>query len=422
MCVIDDFPTGTLPLNKIIHGDSLSVLKKIPDNSIDCVITSPPYWGKRDYGEETVKIWGENSNCDHKWDKQNFCVVCGAWRGQLGLEPTPELFVKHLIEIFREIKRVLKPHGNVFVVIDDSYSGSGGWNSGGGLSHKENEWERSWVKKATTSCPSMYLKHVPKKSLCLVPELFAIRMVYELGFVLRNKIVWAKKVHVYKDKTTIGNAMPESVKDRLCHTWEYIYHFTKRPKYWYNLDAVRVPLKEETVGRMRRAMNLIKRKGVPITPNNKYWEVFQEGNIQKYGHAGILTGRFYDSEQDISNIVFRGANPGDVLQINPEPFSEAHFAVYPTKLVEFLIKVGCPEKVCKNCGMPADWRNCSCGAGYKRGVVLDPFLGAGTTAFVALKMGRDFVGIEINREYCGIAMNRIKDLVKQGKLPVELVL
>jgi len=155
-----DLNEGEMPLNKIIHGNVLTVLKKLPSNSIDCVITSPPYWAKRDYGDETVVEWSDGTVC------------------QLGLEPTPEMFVDHLIEIFREVKRVLKPHGNVFVVVDDTYSGG-----------------------------ESKIKHIPRKSSCLVPERFAIRMVDELGFILRNKIIWAKKVHIYKERTTVGNAI-----------------------------------------------------------------------------------------------------------------------------------------------------------------------------------------------------------------------
>jgi len=359
------------PVNKIVHGNALTTLKKLPDESVDCVITSPPYFGKRDYGEETIVEWKDGEY-------------------QLGLEPTPEMFVEHLIEIFKEVKRVLKSHGNVFVVMDDTYAGGGGWNSGGGLSYKDNEWERKYVKNASSKCPTTYIKHIPKKSLCLVPELFAIRMVYDLGFILRQKLVWAKKVLIYKDKETVGNAMPESVKDRNTHTFEFVYHFVKSPKYYYNQLRLPYPL---------------------------------------------------------------GANAPDVIQLNIEPFPEAHFAVFPERLVEFLIKVGCPEQVCRKCGKPRErivengefvrtggkrvkdsvgiseqqkkfgtgyhlkytigWTDCGCSAGWRSGVILDPFLGSGTTALVALKMARQFVGIELNREYCEMAMRRIKPLLSQ---------
>jgi len=407
---VDELNEGELPVNKIVHGHVFEALQKFPDESVDYVITSPPYWGKRDYGEETCTIWGGDPDCEHEWvetppprrrsvndikdpeSKQAtvrgcaydaktglWCEKCGAWSGQLGLEPTPEMFVDHLIEIFREIKRVLKPHGNVFVVIDDTWSGSQGWKGGGGLSYKEGEWEREWVKDVTVpEPPSAKFKGAPRKSLCLVPELFAIRMVYDLNFILRQKIIWSKKVLVYKERTTIGNAMPESVKDRLAHTWEYVYHFVKKPKYYYNLDSVRVPVK--TINDKPKNAK---------TNNTKY-----EGTSEFTFADNLAKIRKRMRELGLPEGHPLGSNPGDVLQINTEPFPEAHFAVFPTRLVEFLIKVGCP----------------------KEGIVLDPFLGSGTTALVALQMGRRFVGIELNREYCEMALKRIGPYLKQQRL------
>jgi len=367
--------------------------------------------------------------------------------------------------IFREVKRVLKPHGNCFVVIDDTYSGSGKGYGSIDPKYPKARDTRNVIR------PNRFKIDIPNKCLCLVPELFAIRMVYDLGFILRNKIIWAKKIHIYKERKTIGNAMPESVKDRLTHTWEYIYHFVKEPKYYYDLDGVRIPIKDETIRRMQRAERLIKRTGFPITPNNKYYQALIDGTINEYGQAGILTGRFLTKHDRavgrVGNFSYTdplhtkehhplGANPGDVLQINTEPFPEAHFSVYPEQLVEFLIKVGSPQEICKKCGKPRErivergefvrtggkrvkdtpavserqkregtgyhqlfmigWTDCGCNAGWEAGVVLDPFLGSGTTALVALKLGRRFVGIEINREYCEMALRRIEPYLKQRKL------
>ncbi len=492
--IIDESKIGeTSIVNKIIKGNALTVLKKLPSNFVDCVITSPPYWGKREY--KAVVEWLDGTKCE------------------LGLEPIPELYVKHLIQIFREIKRVLKPHGNVFVVIDDTYSGS----------NKGYNWVDPMNPKARNGKldPKQFRSDIPRKSLCLVPERFAIRMVDELGFILRNKIVWSKKVYLYKDRTTIGNAMPESVKDRLCHAWEYVFHFTKEPKYWYDLDAVRVPHKSIEELRYRK-----------ILDNKGEYEVRPDlcRSRDEYYHP-------------------LGANPGDVVQINTEPFPEAHFAVFPTKLVELLIKLGCPEQICSVCGNPREkiyerlsktgdvkpisgkykisnefnhsvgarehyyttirrfilpksmqvafarwlrryisgreehldeifgehkWRHwvrtdnsgaslpgpedyvklkqicnlpdtwdkwlletittlvddkanscriygwseyCRCGSNsWNSGIVLDPFLGSGTTALVALKMGRNFIGIEMVEEYCNIAYNRIKPYIGQTTL------
>jgi DNA modification methylase len=468
-----DLRAGELPVNKIVHGNALTVLKKLPSNSVDCVITSPPYWGKREYPDTEV-VWGGDPNCEHEWVEQEvglqhenrnnlrgsqeevhgkkgttwirkfdkktalYCKKCGAWYGQLGLEPTPMMFVDHLIEIFREIKRVLKPHGNVFVVIDDTYSGSG----------KGHNWVDPKHPNARNGNldPRMFERVVPRKSLCLVPEMFAYRMVYEEGWILRNKIIWPKKVFIYKERRTIGNAMPESVSDRLCHTWEYVYHFVKEPKYYYDLDAVRVPHKEASIKRDSLGYKTSPMKGRYQVP----WEKRDGTNDQSFLHP-------------------LGANPGDVVQINIEPLKESHYAPFPTKLVEFLIKVGCPEQICKRCGEPRErivevrinedrvpdkwkktyrgkvelegspvkrsvselykealskerytvgWTDCGCKLKdkWQPGIVLDPFLGSGTTALVALKMGRRFVGIEINRGYCEMALKRIKPYLTQQRL------
>lgn len=517
---------------KLYCGNVIDVLKSIESESVDCVITSPPYWGQRDYGIDANVVWGGKEKCEHEWVEDNnlptklhrngntdqkntkvnlskpklgkTCLHCGAWYGQLGMEPSPQMFVDHLIMIFRELKRVLKTSGNLFVVIDDTYAGSGSWKSGGGVSHgSQNVWDREWVEEVSISePPTASFKGAPRKSLCLVPEMFAIRMVYDLNFVLRNKIIWAKKVYFPKTSESFGNAMPESVKDRLTHVWEFVYHFTKIPKgYYYNLDALRIPWKVESINKLERVRRLMDRTGLPVTPKNKYYQYLLNGEIRECGIAGILTTQFKSkyvindttaspggrlarliaenrvdmtlvrklitdvnaylkkklkeaniSINELSEITgirkttlehyFRtdlsgaaipdkhiweilrpilnldpyeerikeeyksiipsphpnGANPGDVLQINTEPFHGAHFAVFPTKLVELLIAAGCPEN----------------------GVVMDPFMGSGTTGEVALKMGRKFVGIEIVQQYFEMAKNRLDGITAQRKL-VEII-
>jgi len=554
-----DLKPSTLPINKIIHGDAYKVLKKFPSNSIDCVITSPPYWAKRDYGEETCRVWGGNPNCDHEWiesdlpptriatggwdsepkynrrfDKAKpgmFCKKCKAWYGQLGLEPTPEMFVDHLIEIFREVKRVLKPHGNVFVVIDDTYS-----QRGKGIGSIDPKYPDGRNTTNTVLPARSKSFSVPQKSLCLVPELFAIRMVYDLGFILRQKLIWAKKVLIYKDMETIGNAMPESCKDRNTHTYEFVYHFTKKPKYYY--DQLRLPYKESTIVRNQYGWSDVGK-----------WEDRSKHN--PYAIKLLQKFRGTTAEQGLPECHPLGANAPDVIQINTEPFPEAHFAVFPEKLVEFLIKVGCPEQVCRKCGKPREliyeripkhgvakptsgkyananllshsagarekyyttirkfkipksmqiafakwlkqyvkgnedlldevfgrtkWEHwirtdnsgaclpepedyhklkellelpnvwdkwlletvttlvddsgsswkpyawseyCECGSmSWIQGIVLDPFLGSGTTALVALQMGRRFIGIELNQKYCEMAYKRIKPYLTQQRLDV----
>jgi DNA modification methylase len=445
-------------LGKLYCGDALEVLKQLPDESVDVVVTSPPYWSKRDYGEATIKKWSDG------------------WVGQLGLEPTPQMFVEHLVEIFREVKRVLKPTGSLFVNIDDSYLGS---HQGYGATKKSEtgfQWVGQGYYASSRQKPPTANFTKLRKSMALVPELFAIKMVYEEGWILREKIIWAKKVHFYKDRTTKGNAMPESVKDRFAHTWEYILHFTKRPKYYFNLDAVRVPLKESTIksqlGKYLRSGKinskyLIDKAQNTRSPGGRFAKIIAEGKIgqvtivrkpitnvnaylkQKLKEKGLsvkklaeitgiketqlahyfrtdLSGAALPSREvweilkpildldDYENHIREeyksilptpnplGANPGDVVQINIKPFKDAHFAVFPPSIPELLIKAGCPPD----------------------GVVLDPFAGAGTTLVVAEKLGRKWIGIEINPDYCEMIKRRFEKevggLVKATRLDMWL--
>jgi len=208
-------------INKIICGDCLEVMKEMPSRSIDMVITSPPYWGLRDYGFE--QIFRGKSGCDHKWDKKikkwhsdrgagprkeifddtfqvkgtrnDFCIKCGAWKGQLGLEPNPELYIEHLTEIFNEVKRILKKEGTLWLNMGDTYGGS---QQGGGDTGLSKERYR---KELLTYVNKPQRKLMPK-CLLMIPERLAWSLIQD-GWILRNKIIWFKR-----------NSMPSSVKDR----------------------------------------------------------------------------------------------------------------------------------------------------------------------------------------------------------------
>jgi DNA modification methylase len=330
---------------KIFQGHVLDALRQIPDNSVDCIVTSPPYWGLRKYPDATNVHWNDG------------------WYGQLGLEPTLEMYIEHLLQITAELKRVLKPTGIMFWNMGDCYA------------------------------------NVQMRVKCMALQNFrlALRMIDEQGWILRNVIIWHKPNH-----------LPESVKDRFTKAYEPIFMFVKSKHYYFNLDAVREPLKGSTVERIEQwirndedSKDFSKLKPSAGNPNPQY--VFQrlvhkfnyrvreakkgyfeklgvrasEEEMQKYDNRGKLIIK-EKSDQ------YLGKNPGDVWTINTEPFPDAHFATFPTELVRRCIKAGCPEN----------------------GIVLDPFVGSGTTIKVAIEERRNAIGIEIVPEYIQIAERR----------------
>jgi len=361
-------------LDKIICGDTLEVLKQIPSDSVDCIITSPPYWGLRDYGEATCKVWGGDPDCEHEFElehiqrdpsktgiisekakigqgyrnyKSGFCKKCGAWYGQLGLEPTLDMYTEHLLEITAELKRVLKPTGVMFWNHGDCYGGSG---CGKGDYRNNN--------KRSLSNPNLYCEKpnpqlkLTQKCMALQNYRLILRMVDEQGWILRNIIIWYKPNH-----------MPESVKDRFTNAYEPVFMLTKKKRYYFDLDAVRIPHKLD-FGLPKRA-----------TPNRKKWEGMQPIS----NHSG-----YYGPEGELL-VNPLGKNPGDMWAIPTQPFPDAHFATFPEKLVEPMIKSTCPQG----------------------GIVLDPFAGSGTTCLVAKKLGRHYIGIDLNPEYCKMARKRL---------------
>ncbi len=312
---------GNMESDIILEGDALSVLKTLPEESVDMVMTSPPYWALRDYGVD----------------------------GQLGLEPSFEEYISNLCDIFDEVKRVLKKEGSCWVNLGDTYSGNklGNTLEMGTLTQKKDLSKQHIIKKIPAGMRS--------KSLCMIPERFAIEMINR-GWILRNTIIWHKK-----------NCMPTSAKDRFTVDFEKLFFFTKNKKYYFK----------------------------------------QQFESQKLNSIDRTNYDFYSSPGEVHpnenrpkpipkvwNFNPAGRNKRTVWAMNSKPYPEAHFAVYPEELCETPIKAGCPKK----------------------GVVLDPFFGSGTTGVVAKKQGKYYIGIELKKDYIEIAEKRLEGWKEQRTL------
>jgi len=395
---------------QLYNGDVLEVLGELPDGTVQCVITSPPYWGLRDYGVS----------------------------GQLGLEETPEEYIDKMVAIFREVRRVMRDDGTLWLNMGDCYS-SGGRDS----------YDPDRVSKTSglTNMSAGIGRNTPNwakpKDLLGIPWRLALALQSD-GWYLRSDIIWAKP-----------NPMPESVTDRPTKAHEYVFLMSKQARYYYDADAVREP---NTQGGLKRFLQGAPRKRTDNRENTPY-EYMQDDKISECN----------------------GRNKRTVWTIPTQPYSEAHFATFPTALVIPCIKAGTSEKGnCSVCGKPwvrvvetkrtfesgsgrsgnpivgkqapvqgagygdirlgptiktktVGWEpNCECTdeEGYpvntEKPIVLDPFMGSGTVAEVCERYGRRWVGIELSKEYCDIAVKRIEKEAAQlkmeftGEPPVEL--
>ncbi len=314
----------------IYRGDCRDLLAMKPDNSVDCVVTSPPYWGLRDYGV------GEDA---------------------LGLEPTPDLYVEHMVEIFREARRVLKPEGTCWLNIGDSYAANTSRSPHDRSSFRRDRMERQDMDRIAGG--------LKPKDLCLIPFRLALALQAD-GWYVRSDIIWSKP-----------NPMPESVRDRPTTAHEHVFLLAKSERYYFDQDAVREPHSNVSLARARR---------------NRFGGKYQWSDPSEHGR--LKAGENYGPDGDPDKVCSPGGrNIRTVWTIPTQPFPEAHFAVFPEKLVEPCIKAGCTEG----------------------GLVLDPFTGAGTTAVVARRLGCRFIGAELNEEYCEIVAKRLS----QGVLEFE---
>ncbi len=383
-------------LNQIHCADVLEFLNRLPDESINCVVTSPPYFGLRDYGAE----------------------------GQIGLEPTPAEFVATMVRVFREVRRVLRDDGTVWLNLGDSYSTHAAGKC-------DNPFSTTGLAGSRTSEVAREVKvnqenyrnsQLPEKNLLGIPWRVAFALQDD-GWILRSDIIWSKP-----------NPMPESVEDRPTKAHEYVFLFAKADRYFYDAEAIREP-----------------------GSTNKPWTKNSNGGVKQdlLGHnVGGQLGKAADSN---------GRNKRSVWAVATEQNSFAHFATFPQKLIEPMIQAGCPDRVCAICGAP--WKRitertsvreqaeslrpvktspkyvalehgtstgsglsvpgnrakspiiktvgfepaCACSqAEIRPGVVLDPFGGAGTTALVARNLGRDYILCDLNPEYVKIAQDRLR--------------
>ncbi len=509
------------------QGDAATILQELPAESVQCVITSPPYWGLRDYSRcecvqassrreaetnpkvegrsEIAKdergdrhtqggalafyrpgqpdpscpkchgtgkddslnvIWGGDDDCEHEWERSGVehdslryrghtsivgnernpeihqgkedsggqsCSLCNAWRGQLGLEPTPELYTQHIVTIFKEVRRVLRDDGTVWLNMGDSYAGS--WSDSGlrpertGVEGHQRPKNSEWLKREghpTMSIPptiqALKLTNLKPKDLCGIPWAIAFALRDD-GWWLRSDIIWSKK-----------NPMPESVTDRPTRSHEYIFLLTKRARYFYDADAVR-----------EKQVNPVTARSSPVLASDSPDGSTRYGAWERSRSYSIVPG---------------GRNKRTVWEITTEPYPEAHFATFPKKLVEPCIRAGTPEKgACSECGspwarvvekrawssrpnsgairgsQPSQFRHfdqpqrgnmyvdtetigfrptCDHDAPAQPAIILDPFCGSGTAGVVALSLGRRFIGIDIKQEYLDMTERRLR------KFPVRL--
>lgn len=330
----------------IYHGNALDVLSKLPDESVNCCVTSPPYWGLRDYGVE----------------------------GQLGLERTPEEYVANMVAVFREVRRVLRDDGTLWVNVGDSYAG-GGCGGGGSFAkdnlHLANKNEQADWKKKNGRTVSGY----KPKDLVGIPWMLAFALRAD-GWYLRGDHVWGKP-----------NGMPESVDDRPTRSHEYVFLLSKSSRYWYDAEAVRTAPKPSTETRLKQDLESqagsLRANGGAKT--NGAMKAVRRTDKQR-GHSRRHDGfndRWHAMERDEQ--MAEGANLRSVWWISTAQFGEAHFAVMPKKLARICILAGCPSG----------------------GTVLDPFCGAGTTLAVARDSNCRAIGVELNAEYIEIAARRL---------------
>lgn len=324
---------NSLLRNRMLTGDASRWLRQLPQASVDCVMTSPPYVGLRNYGHP----------------------------GQIGAEPSVEEWVEHLRTVMSQVAGVLKPSGTCWLNLGDAYA--------------------------------RHQRHgAPPKSRLLAPERLALALLAD-GWIIRNVIVWHKP-----------NPTPSSVRDRLTCAWEPIFLLTRSPHYFLDLDAIRIP----HTSRRAPSRQSVEHRGRPAWAGPLAGDQSGLDRLHAQGLPGHPLGK----------------NPGDVWTVATSGYRSGHHAAFPEALVERPVLAGCPERVCTTCGQPWGrqpatrqlgclavlgklYPSCTCRSRWTPGLVLDPFMGSGTTALVAERLGRDWLGVELNPDFVALAERRL---------------
>lgn len=432
---------SAVPINQIVQGDALEVLTRLPDACVDMCVTSPPYWGLRSYGTRP-RIWDGDPDCVHEWvtepkivettqkgshwqqanngqgmaqgklwtrfrgdvtaaeAERTFeqaasakCAKCDAWRGELGLEPTPTLYVEHLRAVFREIRRVLRADGTLWLNLGDCYS-----TQAGRVGHRPGGGPRGdrWCAIAPRTAPNRFpISGLKPKDLVGLPwrVAFALR---DDGWYLRSEVIWQKP-----------NPMPESVRDRPTRAHENVFLFSKSRRYHYDAAAIAEPLASGPSDMKKMAQGLDRIGGKhrliddPLIAASSLTNIgrkravgprFRSGNLRR-DIPTVDDGRGIPNDHRGRGVPWedRGGrrNARSVWTIATQPFRGAHFATFPVELVKRCIAAGSKPL----------------------GIVLDPFIGSGTTAEAALRLGREFLGIELNPSYVEMARRRISSVL-----------
>jgi DNA modification methylase len=453
-------------------GHVLNVLHTMPSESVHCVITSPPYWGLRDYSLPPL-VWGGDPACGHEWgdlvmpmasgvndkratlnatdrdvqmderviSRSATCTACGAWRGSLGLEPTPDLYVQHMVCVFREVRRVLRRDGTLWLNLGDAYVSApmgntksrDQYHNGGRFEYSSSEKRVASYADGRQQMDKTRIPGLKSKDLLGMPWRVAFALQQD-GWYLRSDIIWAKP-----------NPMPESVTDRPTKAHEYLFLLARSERYYYDAEAIR---EDAEYGRR---------------------SAFRSHNYEQgrsFGNQATVKGGSVDGSDPSA-----GRNCRTVWEIATQPYPDAHFATFPEALVEPCVLAGTSERgCCARCGAPweretetalerfndggnsrpaegkdlhnrqtrssgltaggfipgltrthitLDWSpTCTCDAATMPATVLDPFCGSGTALLVAQRLGRHAIGIDLSLAYCALARQRLEPAHAQQRLRI----